>query len=119
VLLMPLTLRVALGLLWAEFLALAGLLVFFAFLVVRTPTALGGYVLVFGLALAVGFFVSIRMLQRRRLAGRGAATALQLLLLAPVYNMIRDGFWLGWVIGAVMVAVVVLLFNGATARALT
>lgn len=115
---MPATLRVAVGLLWVQFVAMAGLLIFFVSLVVRQPTDLGWYVTLFGVALTVAFFACARMLQRGRLFGRGAAVALQLLLLAPVYYMISGGFWLGWVLASVIAVVLVLLFMPSTSQAL-
>jgi hypothetical protein len=115
---MPLTLRVAVGLLWAQFVGLVFLLLYFAVLVIRQTTSLGIYVILFGCALAIAFFVVTRMLHGLRAAGRGGAVALELLLLAPTYYMIVDGFWLGWVLGALIVAVVALLMAPATGRVL-
>jgi len=106
------------GLMWAQFVGLVCLLVYFAVLVIRQTTSLGIYVLLFGAALAVAFFIATRMLQHRKVAGRGGAIALQLLLLAPVYYMIVDRFWLGWALGAVIVTVVAMLAAPATGRAL-
>lgn len=115
---MPVTLRVALGLLWLEFVALAGLVAFFAALVITQPTPLGFYVLAFGVAFAAVFFIAVRLLQRRLPSGRAAATALQLLTLAPAYYMIQDDFPLGWLLGALIVVVLGLLFAPATTQAL-
>lgn len=116
---MPLTLRVAVGLLWSQIVGLLCLLVYFAVLVIREPSWLGVYVLLFGAGLTVAFYVATRMLQRRRTAGRGGAIALELLLLAPVYYMIVDRFWLGWVLTAVIVPTVATLVAPATGRALS
>jgi hypothetical protein len=116
---MPLTLRVAVTLLWAQFVGLVCLLVYFAVLVVGATTALGIYVILFGIGLSVAFFIVTRMLQRRRTAGRGGAVALELLLLAPVYYMIVDRYWLGWVLGAVIVVVLAALMAPATGRVLS
>lgn len=116
---MSASLRAAIVLLWAQFVAMAGLLIFFVILVVRTPTMLGLYVSLFGLALTVAFFACARALQRGRLAARGAAAALQLLLLAPAYYMINSGFWLGWVLAFVNIAVLVTLFLPGTSEALS
>lgn len=80
---------------------------------------LGFYVTIFGAVFAVALYVCIRLLHYRRTAGRGGALAMQLLFLAPVYYMITSGFWLGWVLGAVIVATVALLFAPPTGRALT
>jgi hypothetical protein len=116
---MPVTLRVAVGLLWAQFVGLVCLLIYFAVLVIGDTSSLGIYVWLFGAALAVAFFIVTRMLQHRKVAGRGGAIALQLLLLAPVYYMIVDRFWLGWALGAVIVAVMAMLAAPTTGRALT
>jgi hypothetical protein len=114
---MPVTLRVAVGLLWAQFVGLVCLLIYVAVLVIGEKASLG--ILLFGAALAVAFFIVTRMLQHRKVAGRGGAIALQLLLLAPVYYMIVDRFWLGWALGAVIVAVLAMLAAPTTGRALT
>ena len=45
---MPLTLRVAVGLLWAQLVGLLGLLVYFIVLVIGETTSLGIYVILFG-----------------------------------------------------------------------
>lgn len=116
---MPLTLRVAVSLLWIQLVGLLCLLVYFAVLVVRETTSLGIYVILFGGGLAIAFFAVTRMLQRLRAAGRGGAVALELLLLAPVYYMIVDRFWLGWVLGAVIAVVLVTLLAPATGRVLS
>lgn len=116
---MPVTLRIALGLLWLEFVALAGLVAFFAALVIRQPTPLGFYVLAFGVAFAAVFFIAARLLQRRLPSGRAAATALQLLMLAPAYYMVQDDFPLGWGLGALIAVVLGLLFAPSTTKALT
>lgn len=115
---MPVTLRLAVGLLWAQFISLLGLLIYFVLLVIGETTPLGIYVAVFGLGLAVAFFIATRMLQHRRVGGRGGAIALQLLLLAPVYYMIIDRFWLGWVLAAVILVVLGLLAAPSTGKAL-
>lgn len=115
---MPATLRVALGLLWAQLLALAAVLLFFVYLVAREPSTLGLYVSAFGLAIVVALYIVVRLLHRRKLSGRGAAVALQLLFLAPVYYMITGGQWLGWVCAVWIVAVTAFLFAPATGRAL-
>jgi len=116
---MPLTLRVAVALLWVQFVGLVCLLVYFAVLVIRETTSLGIYVILFGSALAVALFIVTRMLQRLRAAGRGGAVAIELLLLAPVYYMIVDRFWLGWVLGAVIAVVLAALMAPATRRVLS
>lgn len=116
---MPATLRVALGLLWAQFLALTAVLIFFASLTVRKPTPLAFYVIAFGIAIVVALFVTIRLLHRRRLSGRGGAFALQLLFLAPAYYMITGGLWVGWVVIVWIVAVTAALFVPSTAQALS
>ena len=116
---MPLTLRVAVGLLWAQFVGLVCLLVYFVALVIRETTPLGIYVILFGGGLAVAFFAVTRMLQRCRAAGRGGAVALELLLLAPVYYMIVDRFWLGWVLGGVIAVVLAALMAPTTGRVLS
>ena len=107
------------GLLWAQFVGLLCLLVYFAVLVIREPRSLGIYVILFGSGLAVAFFVVTRMLRHRRAAGRGGAVALELLLLAPVYYMIVDGFWLGWLLGGVIVVELAALIAPATGRVLS
>ncbi|WP_162907909.1 hypothetical protein [Allorhizocola rhizosphaerae] len=116
---MPATLRVALGLLWAQFAALTLVLLLFAYRVAGAPTPLGFYVTAFGLALVISLYVAARLLQRRRMSGRAAATALQLLFLAPVYYMITSGFWVGWLLAAWIVAVTAFLFAPGTGRALS
>ena len=116
---MPLTLRVAVSLLWAQFVGLVCLLVYFVVLVIGGPTPLGVYVILFGGGLTVAFYAVTRMLQRCRAAGRGGAVALELLLLAPVYYMINARFWLGWVLGAVIVMVLAALMAPTTGRVLS
>jgi hypothetical protein len=106
------------GLLWAQIVGLLCLLVYFTVRVIGETTPLGIYVILFGTGLAVAFFIVTRMLQRRRTAGRGGAVALELLLLAPVYYMIESRFWLGWVLGAVIVVVLATLMAPATGRVL-
>jgi len=106
------------GLLWVQLVGLLCLLVYFTVLVIGETTSLGIYVILFGGGLAAAFFAVTRMLQRRRAAGRGGAVALELLLLAPVYYMIADRFWLGWVLGAMIVVVLATLMAPATGRVL-
>lgn len=107
------------NLLWAQFVGLVCLLVYFAVLVIGGPSPLGFYVIVFGGGLAAAFFAVTRMLQRCRAAGRGGALALELLLLAPVYYMITAKFWLGWALGAVIVATLAALIAPATGKVLS
>ncbi len=115
---MPATLRVALGLLWMQFAALTLVLMFFVYRVAGQPTPLGFYVSAFGLALVLGLYISARLLHRRRMSGRAATVALQLMFLAPAYYMITSGWWLGWVLAAWIVAVIAFLFAPATSGAL-
>lgn len=115
---MPVTLRLAVGLLWAQLVGLLCLIVYFTVLVIGDTTPLGIYVILFGSGLAVAFFAVTRMLQRCRAVGRGGAVALELLLLAPVYYMITGRFWLGWVLGAVIVVALAALMAPATGRVL-
>ncbi|HCT78264.1 MAG TPA: hypothetical protein DGG94_15730 [Micromonosporaceae bacterium] len=119
---MPLTLRVAIGLLTIQTIALAGLSAFLIYADLTKPRGEGFlaiYVTIFAIALTLGFALVTRAVARRSAAGRGAAIALELLLLAPVYYMITGGLsWLGWLIGSVAVAVMVSLMAPPTNRVL-
>jgi hypothetical protein len=117
---MPATLRIAIVLLWAQFLALAGLFAIFVFLVVREPSRLGVYVGVFGAVFALALFLVIRALGRLKAAARGGVFALELVVLAPAYYMITGGkAWLGMLIAVTAVAVMTLLVLPPTNRALS
>ncbi len=117
---MPVTLRIAIVVLWAQFLALMGLFAIFLVLVVREPSALGVYVAVFGAIFALSLFLVIMALGRRKAAGRGGVFALELIALAPAYYMITgERAWLGLILGASAIAVMALLVLPATNRALT
>jgi uncharacterized membrane protein YhaH (DUF805 family) len=117
---MPLTLKVAIGLLWIQFLALLGLLAIFAWYVAREPTPLGFYVGFFLLIFTLAWLFIVLAMGRRRAAARGAVIALELLLLAPAYYMITgDRPGLGVAVGVVALAVIGLLVAPPTNRALT
>ena len=117
---MPATLRIAIVLLWAQFIALVGLFAIFVVLVVREPSPLGIYVGVFGAIFALALYLVIGALGRRKAAARGGVFALELLVLAPVYYMITGGkAWLGLLIGATSVAVMALLVLPPTNRVLS
>jgi hypothetical protein len=116
---MPATLRIAIVLLWAQFIALAGLFVIFVYLVATDPSPLGIYVGVFGLVFTLALFLVVRALGRLKAAARGGVFALELLVLAPAYYMITGGkAWLGLLIGATSIAVMALLVLPPTNRAL-
>lgn len=116
---MPLTLKVAIGLLWLQFLALLGLLAIFAWQIAREPTPLGFYVGFFLLIFTLAWFFILQALGRSRAAARGAVIALELLLLAPAYYMITGSYaGLGVALGAVALAVIGLLVAPPTNRAL-
>jgi hypothetical protein len=117
---MPATLRIAIVLLWTQFLALLGLFAIFVFLVVREPSPLGVYVGAFGAIFALALFLVIRALSRLKAAARGGVFALELLVLAPAYYMITGGkAWLGLLIGAISIAVMALLVLPPTNRVLS
>ena len=117
---MPVTLRVAIVLLWAQFAALLGLLGIFAYYVAQERTALGLYVGFFLLIFTLAWFFILLALGRRRAAARGAIIALELLILAPAYYMITGGKALvGAIIGVVALAVVGLLVAPPTNQALS
>jgi uncharacterized membrane protein YhaH (DUF805 family) len=117
---MPVTLRVAIGLLWVQFLGLLGLLAIFAYYVARERTALGFYVGFFLLIFTLAWFFILLALGRRRSAARGAVVALELLVLAPAYYMITGGrpLW-GAILGAISLAVVGLLVAPSTGKVLS
>lgn len=117
---MPATLRIAIVLLWAQFVALMGLFTIFVILVVREPSPLGVYVAAFGAIFALTLFLVIMALGRRKAAARGGVFAIELVVLAPAYYMITGGRpLLGLAIGASAVAVMALLVLPPTNRALT
>jgi uncharacterized membrane protein YhaH (DUF805 family) len=116
---MPATLRIAIVLLWAQFLALACLFEIFVVLVAREPSRLGIYVGVFGAVFALALFLVTLALGRRKAAARGGVFALELLVLAPAYYMITGGkAWLGVLIGVTSIAVMALLVLPPTNRVL-
>ncbi len=117
---MPATLRIAIVLLWAQFLALLGLFVIFVVLVVREPSPLGFYVGAFGAVFTLALFLVIVSLGRLKAAARGGVFALELLALAPAYYMITGGkAWLGLLIGGSAAAVMALLVLPPTNRVLS
>lgn len=117
---MPVTLRVAIGLLWVQFLAMLGLLVIFMALLVQDPSPLGVYVGVFAAVFTAVLLLVILALRRHRSAARGGVLALELLVLAPAYYMITGGkAWLGLLIAAASIAVILLMVSPPTSRALS
>ena len=116
---MPATLRIAIVVLWAQFLAVLGLFAIYVVLLVRDPSILAFYVGAFGLIFTAALFFMILALGRFSTAARGGVFALELIVLAPAYFMINGGLaWLGWIIAAVSVTVIGALVAPASARAL-
>lgn len=117
---MPVTLRAAIVLLWAQFVALLGLLAIYAYYVAHERTPLGIYVGFFLLIFTLAWFFVILALGRRRAAARGAVIALELLILAPAYYMITGGRpLLGVIVGVSALAVIGLLLAPPTNEALS
>ncbi|WP_040392607.1 hypothetical protein, partial [Catelliglobosispora koreensis] len=119
---MPATLRIAVSLLAAQALAgaaLAALLIYWDLFSTADSQSLAIYVTVFCVAYTAGLAFTARALAKRKLAARGIALALELLLAAPAYYMITGGLTLaGWILAAVLVATVVTLMAQPTSEAL-
>ncbi|WP_203914966.1 hypothetical protein [Rhizocola hellebori] len=117
---MPATLRIAIVVLWAQFLAVLGLFAIYVVLLVRDPSILAFYVGAFGLIFTAALFFMILALGRFSTAARGGVFALELIVLAPAYYMITGGkAWLGLIIGLSAVAVIALLVLPPTNRVLS
>lgn len=120
---MPATLRTAIGLLAVQVLAGAALAVFLGYLEITSTAssrALGLYVTIFCALYTAAFAFTMSALIKRKLAARGVAIALELLLLAPAYYMITGGTpLLGWIIAGVCGAVVITLLAPQTTQVLS